>query len=124
MPWYRGTATLYRAHRNLDKCCVGYTLHFVDEGVDTGDIIHQEVVNISALDSEPTILDRCEVSAARAIVRLVDEFERDGALPRKRQDPAVGRTYRGFPTAREWCDLADLMQAESWRLMCADRFSG
>jgi methionyl-tRNA formyltransferase len=123
-PWYRGTAALYRALRELDLKRVGYTLHLVDDGVDSGDIVHQEIVPVLADDSELTIAERCELAAAKAIVALVTALERDGQLLRRAQNLSVGRTYRGFPTAREWCELADIMQSDAWFQRCAEQRRG
>jgi folate-dependent phosphoribosylglycinamide formyltransferase PurN len=50
-PQYRGLAGSYWALANgeLDKC--GSTIHLVDEGVDTGAILYQDTINITAADN-------------------------------------------------------------------------
>jgi hypothetical protein len=53
-PLYRGVHGLYWAlyNREIDKA--GVTLHYVDSGIDTGNIISQEIVSISKADNFST----------------------------------------------------------------------
>jgi methionyl-tRNA formyltransferase len=42
----------------LDGTPIGATLHFMDEGVDTGDIVHQKRLNVSPGDTADTLYKR------------------------------------------------------------------
>ncbi len=51
LPKYQGLRAIERAFENGDKE-TGVTIHYVDEGVDTGEIIAQEILEIEGLDLE------------------------------------------------------------------------
>ena len=53
-PFYRGVHGLYWALYNREFNRAGVTLHYVDSGIDTGNIISQEIVNISNDDNFST----------------------------------------------------------------------
>ena len=46
----------------LDKTPIGATLHFMDEGIDTGDIIHQREVKVAANDTANTLYQKIMLS--------------------------------------------------------------
>ncbi len=51
LPKYKGLNAIQRAYEKGD-CEIGVTIHYVDEGIDTGEIISQEIVNIKRLSLE------------------------------------------------------------------------
>lgn len=53
-PKYRGVHGGYWAVANNDIDNLGVTIHFIDEGIDTGDIIYQDKVKISKRDNFST----------------------------------------------------------------------
>lgn len=53
-PKYRGVHGMYWALVNNDKANSGVTVHFVDEGIDTGNIIHQQQVLPTKADNFST----------------------------------------------------------------------
>jgi len=53
-PEYRGNACAYWALANSEPQNVGVTVHFIDEGIDTGGIIHQRNVSITPQDNYAT----------------------------------------------------------------------
>jgi methionyl-tRNA formyltransferase len=55
LPFYRGRHPISRAIQRGEKES-GLTIHFVNPGIDTGDIIVQEKVAIDAFDSDVTVL--------------------------------------------------------------------
>ena len=57
LPYYRGRNVLNWALINDEKE-FGVTVHFIDEGIDTGDIILQETFSISDKDNYNTLLKR------------------------------------------------------------------
>ena len=74
LPFYRGRNILNWALIN-DAKEFGVTVHYIDEGIDTGDIIRRRTVPISDSDTYKTLLDRAVVLSAEvlheALVSLV-----------------------------------------------------
>lgn len=60
-PKYRGSNGAYWALCNQDKENAGVTVHLVDEGIDTGNILYQSVITITERDNYTTypILQMC-----------------------------------------------------------------
>ena len=52
----------------------GSTIHFVDEGVDTGEVIAQEKVEIEVSDTENTLHERIKVTERKLLVDVVTKF--------------------------------------------------
>ena len=52
----------------------GSTIHFVDEGVDTGEVIAQEKVEIEVSDTENTLHERIKVTERKLLVDVVAKF--------------------------------------------------
>ena len=52
----------------------GSTIHFVDEGVDTGEVIAQEKVDIEVSDTENTLHERIKVTERKLLVDVVAKF--------------------------------------------------
>lgn len=85
LPWNRG------AHPNFwsffDCTPSGVTIHLVDPGIDTGDIIYQKYVNFR----------RDETTFAMTYRRLISEIER---LFEENADELVARTFVAYPQRR------------------------
>ncbi|GAB1448385.1 methionyl-tRNA formyltransferase [Bacteroidota bacterium] len=75
LPFYRGRNILNWALINDEKE-FGITVHYVDEGIDTGDIILQKVYPISDNDDYGTILNiafkECAIILHEAIIKLIE----------------------------------------------------
>lgn len=91
LPFNRG------AHPNvwsiLDETPSGVTLHYMDAGIDTGDIIAQRQVPVTPVDTGETLYRRLE----RECVRLFQEtwpFIRAGKAPRRPQEHDKGTYHR------------------------------
>lgn len=52
----------------------GCTLHWVDEGVDTGEIIAQELVKVESGDDEATLHERIKIVERKLIVKTLSEL--------------------------------------------------
>lgn len=71
----------------------GVTLHYIDEGIDTGDIIAQQEVPVEPIDTGETLYRKLE----RASVRLFQEtwpLIKTGRAPRIPQSDEVGTYHR------------------------------
>jgi methionyl-tRNA formyltransferase len=91
LPYNRG------AHPNvwsiIDRTPAGATLHYIDAGVDTGDIIAQRQVEVEPVDTAETLYRRLE----RACLDLfVDQWPlvREGKAPRIKQSNSAGTCHR------------------------------
>jgi methionyl-tRNA formyltransferase len=74
-PEYRSADPIFWAlyHGEPDK--VGVTIHYIDKGIDTGSIIHQEPVPVYASDSLASISVRCIRRGAELYSRALSEIE-------------------------------------------------
>ena len=57
LPKYRGPSPTYWALKNGEKE-TGLTTHFIDEGIDTGDIIAQRIVPLESGDNFQTVIGK------------------------------------------------------------------
>ena len=53
-PNYRGVHGAYWAIINKDNSNLGVTIHFIDDGVDTGEVISQAIIEVSSTDNFST----------------------------------------------------------------------
>lgn len=84
LPFYRGRNILNWALIN-DESEFGITVHYVDEGIDTGDIILQDNYPITDVDDYGTLLERAYVGCADILYRAVRAIH-DGEVRRIPQD--------------------------------------
>lgn len=80
LPFYRGRNILNWALIN-DASEFGVTVHYVDDGIDTGDIIVQRKAPISDADTYATLLDRAIVMCAETLHQALVEIA-DGTVTR------------------------------------------
>lgn len=94
-PEYRSADPIFWALYRGEPEKVGVTIHFIDQGIDTGPIIHQEVVPIYANDTLATIYMRCIQRGAELYSRTLSEFE-DGSVRIMQRKDAVNRAFRSI----------------------------
>lgn len=104
LPFYRGRNILNWALINDEKE-FGVTAHYVDEGIDTGDIILQEVYPITDEDDYGTLLSRAYVGCADVLYRAIKMIQ-DGEVKRIRQSDidSVGMYCGGRESGDEIID--------------------
>jgi len=95
LPRYRGRAPINWAIINGEGESA-VTVHFVNEGIDTGDIIYQKKVKIKEMDTSIDVLKRSLPFYPKLVSKAVKAIER-GNPPRIPQNSFEG-TY--FPTRR------------------------
>ena len=83
LPFYRGRNILNWVLIN-DEPEFGITVHYVDEGLDTGDIIFQDVYPITDVDDYGTLLAKAYVGCAEILYRAVRAIY-DGTVQRTPQ---------------------------------------
>lgn len=85
LPFYRGRNILNWALINDEKE-FGITVHYVDEGIDTGDIILQRVYPISENDDYATLLERSYIECANILYESIRLFVDDKVNRVKQSD--------------------------------------
>jgi methionyl-tRNA formyltransferase len=88
---------------------VGVTIHFVDPGIDTGDIALREEIDVVPGDTLESLRGKHQAAASRMLVEAACRL-RDGNLERVTQQPDEGRQYyRMHPALRAFVErkLAD-----------------
>lgn len=82
LPFYRGRNILNWALINDEKS-FGITVHYIDEGIDTGDIILQRIYPITDEDSYATLLDKAYVECAAILYDGIQLFISGSVQPKK-----------------------------------------
>jgi methionyl-tRNA formyltransferase len=77
----------------LDGSPAGTTLHYVDEGVDTGDVVAQRPVEVTPVDTGETLYRRLEDASYELFFDAWPAL-RDGTAGRTPQPRDVGSTHR------------------------------
>jgi methionyl-tRNA formyltransferase len=96
----------------VEKTPAGVTLHYIDEGLDTGDIIAQEEVTIDMTDTGGTLYRKLEVAALDLFKRTWPSIEA-GAAPRRLQSGERGTSHRRADVgAIDEIDLERMYRAE------------
>jgi len=94
LPRYRGPEPFYWVLVNRETR-TGVTVHYVDEGIDSGDIILQRDLEILPNDTVTTLVDRCAGLAGELLCRAIPLLL-TGKAPRIPQDPKLA-SYYSFP---------------------------
>jgi folate-dependent phosphoribosylglycinamide formyltransferase PurN len=89
-PYYRGSGTNVFPIINGELGLVGVTFMHIDEGIDTGEIIHQIRADVFVGDSPHTIGNRLIRKMTQVYAELIDAFDR---LERPSQPNAEGKLY-------------------------------
>lgn len=82
LPQYRGRAPICRTIMNGDKELY-LTLHKIDEGVDSGDILFELPVKITDDDDVNTLYGKCENESANTVSKCIEEIKSGKAVFRK-----------------------------------------
>lgn len=93
LPFYRGNHCFFFAcyEGRLDR--VGSSIHFVNEGIDTGDLIDVVSTTILPVDTPESLYCRCEWIAFHRLIEIIRAWEA-GTPPASRPQPQIGRTFR------------------------------
>lgn len=95
LPFYRGRNILNWALINDEKE-FGITVHYLDEGIDTGDIILQETYAITDEDTYATLLARAYIGCADVLYRAIKMIQEDKAKRIRQSDIDAVGTYCGM----------------------------
>ncbi|MBE7553360.1 MAG: hypothetical protein HS126_19995 [Anaerolineales bacterium] len=95
LPAYRGPAPLFWMARQGERQA-GVTLHFMDEGADSGDIVAQTAFPWPEGISGPELEQRCAAAGGQLLLAAVKQLAQTGQLPRRPQ-PKEGSSYFSWP---------------------------
>lgn len=77
----------------VENTPAGVTLHYIDKGVDTGDIIAQKQVDVLATDTGKSLYDKLELAAFELFKETWFDLK-SGHVSRQTQDPQSGTHHR------------------------------
>lgn len=98
LPEYRGVKPVFWVLKN-NECKTGITIHIVEEGLDTGDIVIQKEINILSTDSVDSLTKRMSIIGGE-ILQIAIENIRLNRLEFKKQD-LDSSSYYSQPTKRD-----------------------
>jgi folate-dependent phosphoribosylglycinamide formyltransferase PurN len=87
-PKYRGQNGAYWARSNADPAHAGVTIHLVDEGVDTGDVLYQACAEFAPDDNIATYQHRQMAVALPLLVRAIEDALAGHLRPRRVELPS------------------------------------
>lgn len=94
LPWLRGSASVgWALYKDMSQ---GATVHFIDPGIDTGDIIARRKLPVSRSDTYESINARVATLAGELMAEALT-FLAKGEAPREPQDRNVGETFKVIP---------------------------
>lgn len=115
LPAYRGPAPLFWQFRS-GEARTGVTLHFMDEGADTGDIAFQREVpfpdGMGGAEADRLCAEAGAELLSRALRRLAQ-----GKCPRRRQ-PADGASYHPWPRESDFTVPVSWTARRAFNFMC------
>ena len=113
LPAYRGPTPLFWQMRHAQKRG-GVTLHFLGEGIDSGDIVAQRAFDLPEGITEQALTELCAVNGAELLLETLSQPE-PHPLPAISQ-PITGASYFATPTD------ADLIITTDWSAQRAFNF--
>lgn len=93
LPNYRGQHVINWAIVN-GETETGVTIHFIDEGIDTGDIIAQKKILILFEDSASTLHDRIYLEACNLLKLVLDRISSENTLQARKQDDSKASYFK------------------------------
>jgi methionyl-tRNA formyltransferase len=93
LPHYRGQHVVNWAIVNGESE-TGVTIHFIDEGIDTGDIIVQKKIHILFEDSASILHERIYREASDLLKLVLDRISSESALQSRKQDNSKASYFK------------------------------
>ena len=94
LPYYRGNNCIYFAYLNDDWDRIANTIHYIDTGVDTGDIIEIVRPTISSDDNPETLYCKAKKLAIHKLIEIIKKYQSNEYIPRISQDIHIGKQYK------------------------------
>ncbi|MFN9115741.1 MAG: formyltransferase family protein [Bacteroidota bacterium] len=105
-PYYRGSGTNFWPFVNNELSCVGTTFMHIDEGIDTGKIIHQIRARMDVFDNIHQVGNRLICDSVMECRKLIRNFENLSALEGDSNIDFTKRYYRKKDFTEEALQLA------------------
>lgn len=90
LPKYRGAAPIHRALINGERK-TGCTVFFLDEGMDTGEILGRQKTAVDILETTGEVYDRLKVLGAGLLLRTIDEIAEGKHRPLQQNDKSASK---------------------------------
>lgn len=74
-PYYRGAATNFWPLVDRNPACVGATFMYIDQGIDTGEIIHQVRASYDFFDNPSTIGNRLIKDMTEVFAEIIIKYD-------------------------------------------------
>jgi methionyl-tRNA formyltransferase len=111
LPEYPGRNPWFWTYVNTDLN-PGVTLHYIDRGEDTGDIIYQEKYQIKLGMESPEMQDIAIGDiGVKLIIKAIEELSKKGELPRKKQDKS-----KVYPKAYQIDINKNIIDWDTWNI--------
>jgi folate-dependent phosphoribosylglycinamide formyltransferase PurN len=75
LPDYKGVSPVFWALSNGEKE-VGVSIHYIDEGIDTGEIIRRKKIKINNKDNEDSLYSRCVKEGIPLLISSINEISK------------------------------------------------
>jgi methionyl-tRNA formyltransferase len=95
LPDYRGVDVIPWAIYNGDP--VGVTIHFVDQGIDTGDVVAQRRFEVRPGDTLASLRRRADGIMGELMAEAVSQLAASGRVERRSQQKGAGRLFSQMP---------------------------
>lgn len=92
LPYYKGNHCFFFAYYNKEYDKIGSTLHFVNSGIDSGDIIERVVPDFDLNDNPEKLYCKAEMKAVDRLIELLKDYEQGKMFPRFKQSD-IGKLY-------------------------------
>ena len=93
-PYYRGTWSYGWPLVNREPEYIGVTVHHVNTGIDTGDIIYQTKPLLAESDDLNSIFLKVIAEGIELMVKAIDEISKRGSIVSYQQPRDTGRLYK------------------------------
>lgn len=93
-PYYRGTWSYGWPIVNSEPEYIGVTVHHLDPGIDTGDIIYQTRPVLEGHDDLNAIFLKVIAEGIELVTEAIEEMTNNGTVVSYKQEKATGRLYR------------------------------
>lgn len=94
LPYYRGNNCIYFAYINSDFDKIANTIHYIDAGIDTGNIIRIVKPKICEKDTPDTLYCKAKKLAIDELLLVIKQYIEDGFVFSKPQDVNLGHLYK------------------------------
>ncbi|MDP3941899.1 MAG: formyltransferase family protein, partial [bacterium] len=93
LPKYRGRYSTVWAIFNGERE-TGVTLHWMDNGIDSGPIISQKKIAIKLDDTAKSLYDKCTKEGGKLFIKFLQDWIRGNKIPKKRQNEKRATFYK------------------------------